>query len=113
MIGDRWRIGDVILETTAPRLPCGKLGAITRDPSFAKTFRRGRRPGFYARVMAGGEVTPGMPIERTGVGSGVSLLDLFDLWYDADAPAELLRRVLEAPIAERVRRNTEERLART
>jgi MOSC domain-containing protein YiiM len=112
MIGDRWQIGEVVLETTAPRIPCGKLGAVMKDPSFVKTFRQGRRPGFYARVLNPGVVVPCTEVTRFPSPSGVSVLDLFDLVYDVDAPADELRRVLGAPIAERARRNTEERLAR-
>ncbi len=112
MIGDRWRIGEVVLETTAPRIPCGKLGAVMKDPRFAEVFRRGRRPGFYARVLATGVVAPGMEVTRLPGRSGVTLLDLFDLVYNVDAPADELRRVLAAPIAERARRNTEQRLER-
>lgn len=112
MIGDRWRIGDVIPETSAPRIPCGKLGAVMKDARFVEKFRRGRRPGFYARVIASGFLAPGMEITRIASGSGVGLLDMFDLVYNVDAPADELRRVLGAPIAERARRNAEERLAR-
>ena len=112
MIGDRWRIGDVILETTAPRIPCGKLGAVMKDARLAKEFRRGRRPGFYARVIAGGVLAPGMQVTKLDSGSGVGLLAMFDLVYNVDAPADDLRRLLEAPIAERARRNAEQRLAR-
>ncbi len=112
MIGDRWRIGEVVLETTAPRIPCGKLGAVMKDPRFAEVLRRGRRPGFYARVLATGVVAPGMEVERTGIRKGVGLLELFDLAYNVDAPADELRRVLAAPVAERVRLNTEQRLDR-
>lgn len=112
MIGDRWQIGGVVLETTAPRIPCGKLGAVMKDPNFVKTFRQARRPGFYARVINPGVVAPGTEVTRYPFPSGVSLLDLFDLVYDVDAPAHELQRVLGAPIAERARRNTEDRLAR-
>ena len=53
-----------------------------------------------------------MEVERTGIRKGVGLLELFDLAYNVDAPADELRRVLAAPVAERVRLNTEQRLDR-
>ena len=68
--------------------------------------------GFGLAPADAGVVAPGMEVARLPGGSGVTLLDLFDLVYDVDAPADELRRVLAAPIAERTRRSTEQRLAR-
>lgn len=110
MIGDRWRIGEVILETTAPRLPCATFGAKMGDGTFPKRFREAGRPGFYARVLQGGDVVPGMTVERTASAHEVSVLELFDLAYDTRATPEVLRRVLAAPIAERARADYERRL---
>ncbi len=38
-IGDRLRMGSVILEVTAPRIPCSTLATRMGDPQFVKKFR--------------------------------------------------------------------------
>ena len=99
MIGDRWRIGEAVLEATAPRLPCATFGAKMGDPGIVKRFRKAGRPGFYARVVAAGEATAGMDVTRIPSAHSVSILDLFDLAYDTSAGTAELERVLAAPIA--------------
>ena len=44
-IGDRLHISGVILEVTAPRIPCWKLAQRMGDPGFVKRFRAAERPG--------------------------------------------------------------------
>ena len=43
-IGDRLQVGVVILEVTAPRIPCVTLAARMGDPDFIKRFRAAERP---------------------------------------------------------------------
>ena len=112
MIGDRWQIGDVVLETTAPRIPCLVLGSRMGDGRFPKDFRAARRPGFYARVIESGSVSVGETVTRERSGNDVSVLEVFDLAYDPKAAGSILERVLAAPIAERSRVDFERRLAR-
>ena len=52
-IGDRLHVSGVILEVTAPRIPCWKLAQRMGDPGFVKRFRAAERPGAYCRVIAG------------------------------------------------------------
>ncbi len=47
-IGDRFHIGSVMLEVTAPRIPCATLAARMGDPHFVKKYRRAERPGCIA-----------------------------------------------------------------
>lgn len=44
-IGDRLRIGDVLLEISAPRIPCHVLAKRMDDAHFVKRFPGGRAPG--------------------------------------------------------------------
>ena len=48
-IGDRLHIGEVILEVTAPRIPCDTFATRVGDPTFIERFRKAGRPGFYCR----------------------------------------------------------------
>jgi MOSC domain-containing protein YiiM len=58
-VGDRWHVGDAVLEVSQPREPCYKLGIRMGDDGFPLRFRRARRPGAYLRVIRTGTVTAG------------------------------------------------------
>ena len=111
-IGDRIVVGDLVLEATAPRIPCGTLAAVMQDSNFGLAFRKARRPGIYFRVLSEGSVRRGdratlLPAE----GASVDILALFDIALAPGPSVEELRRLLAAPVAERVRRMLEEKLA--
>lgn len=102
--GDRLAIGNVILEATAPRIPCSTLAAQMRDRAFGLKFRRAERPGFYFRVRAEGEVAAGDTVKLIpSPGGTVSMLELFRLAYEVHPAADALRRALAAPISTRLR----------
>ena len=56
VIGERWRVGDVLLEVAQPRLPCFKLGLKFEDPRMLKRFALASRPGAYLRIVEEGEL---------------------------------------------------------
>lgn len=58
-IGERWRIGDVVLEVCAPRVPCFKIGIRLGDDGFPRRFAAAGRPGAYLRILAEGEIAAG------------------------------------------------------
>jgi MOSC domain-containing protein YiiM len=62
-IGDRLRIGDVLLEVTYHRTPCATLGRKMGDPRWVKRFAKALRPGGYTRVLAAGTVEAGMAVD--------------------------------------------------
>jgi MOSC domain-containing protein YiiM len=113
-IGDRLTVGDVVLEVTAPRIPCNTLARRMEDPTFVKAFREAARPGVYCRVIAEGEVEAGMPVAHQPYGGvRVETVALFeDSFAKASLTPESLRRTLAAPVAERVRADWEALLAR-
>src|SRR5688500_4793417 len=63
LIGERWRIGTVLLEVSEPRFPCWKLGARFGDPKMLKRFSAARRPGAYLRIAEEGELAAGDAVE--------------------------------------------------
>ncbi len=63
LIGERWQIGSVLLEVTAPRIPCAKLGRAFEDGRMVKRFAQALRPGAYLRIVEEGELGAGDPIE--------------------------------------------------
>ena len=110
-IGDYLHVGDVTLQITAPRIPCGTFAARMDDPQWVKKFRYGERPGLYCRVMMEGTVTIGeaVSIERY-TGETISIIEMFRGWYESNKSRESLRRHLQAPIAIRARKALEKEL---
>jgi MOSC domain-containing protein YiiM len=66
VIGERWRVGKVVLEVAQPRLPCFKLGLKFEDPKMLKRFAQASRPGAYLRIVEEGELGAGDAIEVFG-----------------------------------------------
>ena len=114
VIGDRLVIGDrVVLEVTAPRIPCTTLAARLARPDFSVAFRRARRPGCYCRVIQPGVVRPNDAVEiQPYEGEPLTLLDVFDAAYVANPTVADLERFLRAPIAARERDHKERLLER-
>jgi MOSC domain-containing protein YiiM len=110
-IGDRLHIGSVILEVTAPRIPCVTLAVRMGDPTFVKQFRYAERPGLYCRVIQAGSVQVGDPvrIERY-TGETITAREMFRNFYAPDQSEANLRRYLAAPIAIRDRVEKEAQL---
>jgi len=112
LVGDRLHVGSVVLEVTAPRIPCVTLAARMGDRLFLKRFRRAERPGLYCRVLREGEVRAGdgVTYERYA-GETISALEMFRDFFDPDESEEMVRRHLAAPIAIRDRVERERQLA--
>lgn len=60
--GERWRIGDALLEVTTIRTPCHKLAWALSEPGIERAFQRAARPGAYLTVIEEGEVAAGDPV---------------------------------------------------
>jgi MOSC domain-containing protein YiiM len=111
-IGDRLLIGEVVLEATAPRIPCSTFAARMQDSSFGLAFREAERPGIYFRVLNEGEVAAGDTVTFIeNEESDVTILELFRFYYARQHDADALQRLLEAPLAERMRAKVESKLA--
>jgi MOSC domain-containing protein YiiM len=112
-VGDRFTIGEVVLEVTSPRVPCATLSNHMGDSAFLKKFRHAERPGVYCRVLCEGTVHAGEEVQyQPAVGEKLSIMELY---RDAFVPAKdavTLRRHLAAPLAVRLRGPKEEALAK-
>ena len=63
-IGERWQIGEeVVLQVTAPRIPCSTFRGWMGEKGWAKSFTAAGRPGAYLRVITPGTIRAGDPIE--------------------------------------------------
>ena len=58
-LGDRWALGEVLLEVSQPRQPCWKLDARWSIPRLNVMVQRSGRTGFYFRVVRTGQVAAG------------------------------------------------------
>jgi MOSC domain-containing protein YiiM len=56
-VGDRFHIGEVVLEATCARSPCNTLAV-------KMGYVRAARPGIYCRVIKPGMVSPGDPVRH-------------------------------------------------
>jgi len=97
-IGDRYRIGHVVLEVTQPRVTCYRVGLRLDEPRMAALLVSHRRPGFYCRVLAEGEVEAGQHIEKIADGpEKVTVAEVDALLYLPDHPRDALQRALGIP----------------
>lgn len=62
-IGERWAVGDTLLEVRQSRMPCFKLGLRMGDPRFLRAFAKADRPGAYLAIVHEGDVGAGDTID--------------------------------------------------
>jgi MOSC domain-containing protein YiiM len=109
LLGERWRIaGQLVLEVTKPRIPCGTFAAWMGRNRWQRRFIDHGAPGAYLRVIQDGELRAGDPIEiEFRPDHAVSIGRTFAaLMGSADLLAELLPadRYLTEDVAARVHR---------
>ena len=63
VIGERWKIGTVILEVSQPRIPCRVFAGFWERPTLIKEFMAAGKPGTYLRIIQEGELAAGEAIE--------------------------------------------------
>jgi MOSC domain-containing protein YiiM len=62
-IGDSWRAGDVLFQVSQPRQPCWKMSRRWQVADLAKQVIANGKSGWYLRVLAAGELSPGTSLE--------------------------------------------------
>src|SRR3954447_11169750 len=94
-IGDRYRIGTVLVEVTQPRVTCYRVGLRMNDPRIPALLVSHRRPGFYFRVLAEGEVQAGDEIFKLASGAEqMAVAEVDALLYLPGHPRQQLLRAL-------------------
>jgi MOSC domain-containing protein YiiM len=95
VVGERWRIGTVVAEVTAPRVPCFKLGIRMGDGRFPPRFAQAGRPGAYLRIIEHGELGAADAIAVEDVPThGVTVALVAHAFHDDHS---LAARLLDAP----------------
>jgi MOSC domain-containing protein YiiM len=102
-VGDRVRIGEVLLEVTSARTPCATFAAHMGDPLMVKRYAAAARPGAYARVLEEGVARAGDAVEYIRFeGDRVGLPELMRT-HGQRLDHETKNRFLAAAIGERLR----------
>lgn len=109
-VGDRFVIGPVVLEATAPRTPCATFASRMNDPMFVKRYTAAGRPGIYCRVLAPGFVEAGQATRHElYAGDRVMIPELMSA-YGRRLEKPDIARYLAAPLAIRSRTFLTEKL---
>ncbi len=92
LVGERWEIGDAVLEVSEPRVPCWRLGVRVEDKLFPRRFTQAGRPGAYLRIVVEGDLGAGDAIRVVGQPDhGMTVGDVFRIYTrDRDEVARLL-----------------------
>lgn len=110
VIGDRLRVGPVLLEVSQPRIPCATLAKHLGDRLMVKRFAQARRPGIYLRIIETGDIGAGDAVELVDrPAHGVTVGFVYEAVLHDHA---LAARALAAPqLAESIASELRERLA--
>jgi len=94
LVGERWRIGTLLLEISEPRIPCWRLGVRMNDKMFPRRFTEALRPGAYLRIAVEGDVGAGdevSVVERPD--HDLTIRDVFRIYNRDRAEVERLLAV--------------------
>jgi MOSC domain-containing protein YiiM len=62
LVGERWRVGEALLEVCSVRIPCRVFANWLQEQGWVRRFTADARPGPYLRVVEPGLVAAGDPI---------------------------------------------------
>jgi MOSC domain-containing protein YiiM len=96
-IGERWRTSrGLVLEVTAPRMPCRTLQGFLDVPDMIARFNSAGRPGAYLRVIEVAEVAAGdrITIERDAAADAAPSVAEVMAWRRGSIATQDLRRLV-------------------
>jgi ferredoxin-NADP reductase/MOSC domain-containing protein YiiM/ferredoxin len=97
-IGDRFRIGNAVVEVSQPRDTCYRVGIRLNHPEIAALLVSHHRPGFYFRVIEEGDIGAGDRAEKLADGpERMTVAEIDALLYSAEHSLEGLRRAVRIP----------------
>ncbi len=92
-IGDRYQVGGALLEVSAPRVTCYRVGIRMDEPRMPALLTSSGRPGFYFRVLEEGDVGAGDEIAKVADGDGaMTVAEINALLYSPPHPRDRLER---------------------
>jgi MOSC domain-containing protein YiiM len=95
LVGERWRVGEALLEVCSVRIPCRVFANWLTEQGWVRRFTADARPGPYLRVVEPGLVATGDPIvvERRPTHE----LTVSTVFQAMTTRADLLPLLLEVP----------------
>lgn len=97
-IGDRYRIGEAVVEVTQPRVTCYRVGLRMNEPRMAALMVAHHRPGFYLRVLTEGLVQAGDEFVKLCTGpEAMTVAELDALLYLPGRDRAAATRALRIP----------------
>lgn len=110
-LGDRVRVGSVLLEVSQGRMPCWKLNDRFAVPDMALRVQQSGRTGWYYRVLEAGRVRAGDVLQRLERPfEEWPLARLSGVLFSREVALEEIRQCLELPLVPSWRRTLERRL---
>jgi len=98
VIGERWAVGDVVLQVSCPRIPCVTFAVWLGEQRWVPRFTRARVPGAYLRVLVPGDLVAGAEVRVLDVPAhGVTVATAFAAFTTSPELLPLLRDVPELP----------------
>ncbi len=106
--GERWRVGEALLEVTTIRTPCWKLAWALDEPGFERRFQRAARPGAYLTVIEEGavEARDEVRVVRSRIDHEITMKMIADAYHnERRLRADVLEDVdlLPEPVADHLR----------
>ncbi|WP_353510645.1 MOSC domain-containing protein [Intrasporangium sp.] len=95
LIGEVWRLDDVVLRVEVPRIPCATFAGHMGVPQWVKRFSAAGRTGAYLSVVRPGTLRAGVTIEIERPEHDIDLLLSFRA---AMGDLDAARRVLDAGV---------------
>lgn len=62
LAGEHWRVGEVLLQVTGPRIPCQTFAGHMGERGWVRRFTERGRTGAYLAVLEPGRIEPGAPV---------------------------------------------------
>jgi len=106
-IGDRYQIGDAVVQVSQPRQPCFKLGVRFGDQSVVDDFWKSSFSGVYVRILQPGKVKKGdEPILIDRNPESLSVSQVFSIFSSNRDNLKLIQKAIQEPfLAESCRRD--------
>jgi len=95
-VGERWRSSrGLLLEVTAPRMPCRTLQGFLDVPDMMARFNSAGRPGAYLRVIETGAIAAGdtLRVERDAAAEAAPSVAEVMAWRRGTTTSERLRQL--------------------
>jgi MOSC domain-containing protein YiiM len=106
-IGDRFQIGEAVVQVTQPRQPCFKLGFRFGDQKMVEDFWTAPYPGVYVRVLQIGKVAIGDQITLVESNpDSLSVRQVFSIFRSNGRNIDLIKQAIDEPfLAESCRKD--------